>query len=210
MKKIIPAILLTLAAYHEPSHASILNTKINMDNGYEIYLSTSNHTQGVQFGNGNNWHSTLSSTISLSAGVDYYLHVRGYDEGGIAGFLGEFTLSGAGHVFSNNSNTLLTNTTNWKGNNTGWNSPYVSVSSTGPNGAAPWGTTYTSAIPSNAKWIWVGDSNTNNVAYFSTKISATSSVPTPPALLLFGSGLLGLLGMRKKHTPATNATALPI
>jgi hypothetical protein len=50
MKKLIPAILLTLAAYHEPSHASILNTKINMDNGYQTYLSTSDNTQAAYSG----------------------------------------------------------------------------------------------------------------------------------------------------------------
>lgn len=210
MKKIIPAILLTFAAYNDPSNASTLNTQINMDNGYQIYLSTSDNTQGTYFGGGNNWYSTFSNSISLTAGVSYYLHVSGYDQGGIAGSSGILTLNGIDHVFSNNSNHLLTNTTDWKGNNTGWSNPYTSVSSTGFNGVAPWGTASTSAIPSSAQWIWAGDSNANDIAYFSTKISATSSVPAPPALLLFGTRLLSLLGMRKKHMTTAKATVLSI
>lgn len=165
-----------------------LTSNISMDNGYEIYLATNDADQGDLFGSGNNWGSTFQNITSLATGVDYFLHVRGYDQGGIAGFLGQFSLSGIDHVFSNNSTSLTTNTTDWKGNNTGWGQNYVaSLTSLGLNGASPWGTRPN--ISSAATWIWSGDAYGQDIAYFSTKISSLSAVPVPAAVWLFASGL---------------------
>jgi len=185
-----------IAGLSAVANATTLTSEISMDNGYVIYLSTSDSIAGTSFGSANDWYTTYTDSITLTAGVDYYLHVYGYDQGSIAGFLGEFTLSGTGHVFSNSTSSLLTNTTDWKGNTTGWGNAYLAaLTDLGANGASPWGTR--SGIPGTARWIWAGDANNNDCAYFSTKISA-ASVPLPASVLLLGPGLMGLAWVRRK------------
>jgi hypothetical protein len=64
-------------------------------------------------------------------GMSYYLHVFAYDEGGIAGLLGDFSLSGTSHTFANGLLTITTDTTHWTGNTTGFNGIYDAVSGLG-------------------------------------------------------------------------------
>ena len=173
--------------------ATLLTAKTNIDNGYSMYISTSDNVQGTLFGSGNNWYNTFTNTTTLAAGTDYFLHIFAYDQGGIAGFLGQFNLSGSDHTFSNSLTSLATNTTNWTGNNSGWGSS-GSLVDLGVNGSGVWGSAYTSAVSTSARWIWAGNADSNNTAYFSTKISA--KVPEPSSVFLFSLGLLGLGFMR--------------
>ncbi len=182
------------------SSATTLSSVIHMDNGFVAYVSSSDSTTGTAFSSGNNWPIGFTGSTNLLAGQDYYLHVYGYDQGGIGGFLGQFGLSGSDHVFANGGTTLLTNTTDWKGNLLGFNGTYGAVSFLGNNGAYPWD--YQGDVSGSANWIWVGDGHNNNSVYFSTKISAvaTPDAASSAALILFG--LVGLVALHRSRRVA--------
>lgn len=171
--------------------ATTLTSRVSIDNGYVAYLSTDASIQGTQFAAHNDWYTVYTDTIFLDAGIDYFLHIYAYDQGGIAGFIGEFFLDGSGHVFQNDSDKLLTNITDWSGNNEGWGSAMTTLTDLGANGVSPWGSR-TGSIDSSARWVWAGDAYNNDVAYFSTKISAVNVVPEPSSALLLAGGLAGL------------------
>jgi MSHA biogenesis protein MshQ len=203
MKTIITgaAALATAVLFAGTACASILTSKLNVDNGYAVYISTSNDTAGTSFGSAENWNNTYTDTTTLAAGTDYYLHIRAYDLGGMAGVLGEFSLAGSGHHFANGTTSLTTDTTSWLGNDTGFSSPYVTLSDLGPNGIGPWGTI--SGVSSGARWIWAGDADANDVSYLSARILAdaagpSNNVPEPGSVALVGAALLGLARTRSK------------
>ncbi len=178
--------------------ATTLSSSISMDNEFSAYISTSDSTQGTLFSIGNNWMSTTTGSFSLTPGTDYYLHIFGEDKGVVAGFLGAFNLDSPNHVFANNTGNLLTNTTDWSVNNLGFNGTYAPVTGYGTNGVGPWGTR--PGISTSATWIWSGDAINDHFAYFSTKISATtSSVPDGgTTVLMLGLSLLGMAGIKGK------------
>lgn len=180
--------------------ATLLTAKTNVDNGYQIYISTSDLEQGVLFGSGNSRSTTFTDTTTLQAGIDYFLHIYGYDQGGVAGMIGDFSLSGSDHRFANALTTLSSGPFFWSGSNLGWGGGDSLIVNIGPNGVSPWGSTNTTTISPTAGWIWVGDSVNQDVAYFSTKIySANSPIPEPPAIFLLCLGAIGLIVMRKTN-----------
>ena len=175
--------------------ATLLSGGLNVDNGYVAYVSTNNSVQGTQVGAGNNWGATYQfAGVNLDAGQDYYLHVYAYDQGWIAGFLGEFNLTGSDHLFANGQTNLTTNIIDWDVSTTGWGN-YQDATSVGANGSWPWG--YRPGVSSNADWIWSADPYNNDHAYFTTLISA-AEVPEPSSLMLLGLGFVGLMATRKK------------
>lgn len=206
MKKILLSLaLVALNLSQTTSAATVLTGQFNVDNGYAAYISTSDSVQGTLFSSANNWYGTYTGTANLTANSDYYLHVYAYDQGGIAGFLGQFNLSNSAYHFANGLQTLVTNTSNWLGNNTGWGSAYNTLTDLGANGVGPWGSGFTAAIPGTAHWIWAGDANNNDYAWFSTKIStnsAQSTVPEPTSMALMALGFAGMAGLRRKSAKA--------
>lgn len=187
-----------LALTAASASATVLTSHIDMDNGFRAYIATSDNLQGTAFSSGDNWGITYSDTVALAAGTNYFLHVYGYNLDSIAGFLGEFSLSGLDHQFSNGQTTLLTNVSDWKANATGFTDSFTAVTTVGQNGDSPW---FTRPNIGAATWIWSGDAYTNYHSYFSTTISAAqAAVPEPEsyALTLTALGALVLTSRRKR------------
>jgi len=125
MKKLkLSKIMIGLAIFASSNAmATVLTGGLNVDNGYAAFISTDDNIQGTQISAGNHWPSTYAlSATTLDAGQDYFLHVYAYDQGWIAGFLGEFDLAGNDHTFSNGQSNLTTNAFDWGVSTTGWDS----------------------------------------------------------------------------------------
>jgi hypothetical protein len=163
-----------------------LNLDVNMtvDNHYKLYLSNDDSVLGSLIGQSNRWSENAATTkpwdwqtpeawsVDIKSNSDkYFLHVVANDEGVIPGFLGSFTLNGSDYVFANNSQTLLTNTTDWTVHIGSFGGADVAIRSYGTNGVGPWGAF--SSINSNSEWIWSNDYTgaSGDIRYFSSQIN---------------------------------------
>ena len=201
-KKTVKKTLLVaaVAALAGNASATLLSGNLNVDNLHTTYISTDNSVAGSAIISGAHWPTTQSfDNISLDAGQDYYLHVLAQDAGWIAGFLGDFTLTGTDHIFANGGSYITTNDEDWLVSTSGWQDYLTATNHQGTNGVGPWG--HRAGVDSNAEWIWSSNAFDHNTAYFSLEIQAVDSsvsVSEPSALALLGLGIAGLAFTRRK------------
>jgi hypothetical protein len=151
------------------SIAGSLSGNLTADNRFDVYLSTDDSVQGLYIGSGSNWRKTYNFSYDLIDGQDYFLHIVAEDQGGIAGFLGQFNLTSE-HLFSNKQTTIYTTPEHWKVSKTGWTNYVNAAKVNGNNGVSPWGTR--PSISANATWIWSQDAYNDNKVYLSLAIIA--------------------------------------
>jgi hypothetical protein len=161
---------------------------------FALYISTDDSVTGTPVDSGNGWPSTYSSSVDLTPGETNYIFVLAWDVHDSSSLIGHFLLSDTDYTFSNGTQTLVTDTSNWGVNTSGFGDTYSTPLDYGTNGASPLG--YISGIDASAHFIW-DPSGCLCTAYFSTAITP-SQVPEPSTLLLLGSGMAGLAWLRKR------------
>ena len=179
-----------LALGSQVVQATLLTAKTNVDNGYEIFISTDDGIQGTSFGSGADWPTTFTDSVELTDGVTNFLHIRAYDLGGPAMLLGEFTLSDTGFEFLNGGQSMLTGDAGLMVSKTGFGTDYAATTDLGINGTSPWG--LRSGVDSAARFVWSADSENDNLVYFSAAIVSTAAVPEPASIALLALGMAGI------------------
>jgi hypothetical protein len=170
--------------------ATTLSVNMTVDDAFNTYISTSDAVLGTLIGSGTSWPTTETFSSLLTPAVTNYIHVVAVDNAPPAMFIGDFSLSGAGFMFANGTQLLVTNTANWGVSSTGFGGAYSSPLDLGAQGTSPWGTF--AGINSGAHFIWSETPPCGSCTrYFSSAITPTAAagVPEPSTFALFITGL---------------------
>ena len=203
--------------------AATLGGTVTADNAIFVYLSTSTSTLGTLIAQDSSWQTPVSfSNVAIAPGSIYYLNIEAINSGSSAGFLGQFALSGTGYAFSNGSQSLLTDTTDWHGgynNNYGgtasgsgtsttysyvaqsWVTPTGGITSAGSNDSPPWNAYFNGLAPgiaAAADWIWPSDPQSMP----SGPTSASSTGPCQFCTVDFSSGPIAASTVTPVPAPA--------
>lgn len=180
--------------------SSTLTMNLNVDNAFDVYISTSDAVLGTLVGSGTNWPTTYSFNAVLTPAVTNYIHIVAVNSGGPGGFLGDFSISDNLFQFVNTTQSLVTNNVDWNFSTTGFGGPYVSPADEAPNGGGPWGNI--AGVNAGARWIWDPANCGDCTVYFQTAITANAGSATPepttPLLLAGGIAVLWRMARRKK------------
>jgi hypothetical protein len=209
------AVLMATAFVAGSANAAILTGALTADNQFSAYISSSDAVLGTLIASGNDWRQAYSLTAPLTTGT-YYLHVIGYNDGGVASsgnpdaFIGTFHLSDATYRFANGTQDLSTDLVNWKASESApssWFAPAGTPVSYGTKA----GTNIWSAnggtgagIDGAAQWIWSSPDATGQ-AFFSTTISAVPE-PSTWAMMILGFMGVGFMAWRRQ-SPASSLRA---
>jgi hypothetical protein len=161
--------------------------------------------------NAGDWQNadTYSADLALGSTYEIVWQVEDYDDDwDIAGFLAEISSSDP-NIGTISSSALWEVTTDSDFTTASWSA----ATEYAYNGASgdPWGTTV-GGISSAAQWIWTDNSGhtpsglhgwtdfqTGDKNIFVKATFETSSVPEPATMILLGTGLLGLVGLRRNR-----------
>lgn len=146
---------------------------VNVDNAFTASVSTVQANTGDVFMTGQNWQVTNTGSIALTEPGLYYLHIAAVDFGVPAMFIGTFTLDSPLASFENGTQTLNTDTVNWRVNTDGFGEAWSTPRGLGLNGS---GWANFPLVSPNANFIWYAEDS--EVAYFETTIRV---IPAPAA-----------------------------
>jgi hypothetical protein len=172
---LVPAVVATVAmAFAQGAIAQTnLDASMTVDNAFIAYISTDDAVAGLPIGSGSDWTVTYPFSTALTPGVTNYLHIEATNAGGVAAFIGEFTLDNAAFHFADGTQSLLSDTANWQVSSTGFGANYVAPADLGVDGTAPWGNT--ADVDDAAHFLWHPDGDTTTPVYFSAAILPTTA-----------------------------------
>ncbi|MEM6440256.1 MAG: hypothetical protein AAF763_11270 [Pseudomonadota bacterium] len=211
--KATAAALALLLAGASTGSATTVGANLNIDNGFDVYLTTDLGSTGPSLGSGENWRQTFSYDLALAPGVTNYLLIEAYDTGGPQAMLASFSLSDALFRFGNGGQTLLTGDEGIKVSTSGFTGPFGDPIIFGTNGQAdlPWtefnnpGDTAIAGQPLAAEWIWAAGADESDgfnggtpreFTYFAIEITP---IPGPFGAVLLVSALGLAAAVRRRR-----------
>ncbi|MFT4005227.1 MAG: Ig-like domain-containing protein [Lacrimispora sp.] len=123
---LVMALALNITAYAEPEDESAdiaLNYKLTGYDTFKLYISESDSETGVELLSGDD-KKYYSGSTKLNPEKTYYLHILTMSVGSYTRLAGKFELNGSGLEFSNNTNILGTNLTDFKFSFAGFGKDY--------------------------------------------------------------------------------------